>query len=168
MSKPVDKIEFWKQRIDTAVSEHYAVYVANEPLWNRINQVHEKIIKQLINDTDKVLDAGCAYGRSSIFFNKEQYTGIDFSPDFIEIAKKKYPDKDFRVMNLKNIYLPDQKFDWAFCISMKKMIVDNCGEEEWAKMEKELKRVAKKVLILEYGDELPNGGINGADKYEIL
>ena len=166
MSKPVDKIEFWKQRIDTAVSEHYSVYVANETLWAKINKVHERIIKSLIKDTDRVLDAGCAYGRSSVFFNN--YVGIDFSPDFIERAKKKFPDKTFMVGNLKELPFKDKEFDWAFCISIKKMIIDNCGEEEWLKMEKELKRVAHKVLILEYGDELPGGGINGADQYEVI
>lgn len=169
MSKPVDKIEFWKNRIDTAVSEHYAVYVANEPLWNRINQVHERIIKELIKDSDKVLDAGCAYGRSSIFFNKEQYTGIDFSPDFIEIAKKKYPENKFLVGNLKKLPFKAKEFDWAFCISMKRMIIDNCGDEEWDKMAKELKRVAKKVLILEYGEaEDSSDTEEKIGKYEIL
>lgn len=168
MSKPVDKIEFWADRIKTAVSEHYAVYVANEQLWARINQVHKGIIESLIKNTDKVLDAGCAYGRSSVFFNKDNYVGVDFSPDFIERAKIKYPDKKFIQANLKELPFKDGEFDWAFCISIKRMIVDNCGEEEWNIMEKELKRVAKKLLILEYGDEKPNGGLNGADVYEII
>lgn len=159
MSKPVDKLEFWANRIKTAVSEHYAVYVANEVLWGRINKAHEKIIKELITNEDKVLDAGCAYGRSSVFFNPENYTGVDFSPEFIANAKKKYPNNDFMVGNLKELPFADKIFDWAFCVSIKKMVIDNLGEEEWLLMQKELKRVAKRLLILEY--ETPN-------EYEIL
>lgn len=150
MQKPIDKLDFWKQRIDKAQKKHYSVYISNDSLWNNINLSHEKIIKELIKPNEKVLDAGCGYGRSSIFF--DNYLGIDFSPDFIELAKKEHPDKEFIVGNLKELPFKDKEFDWAFCISIKKMVEDNLGKDEWLKMEKELKRVAKKVLILEYED----------------
>lgn len=167
MSKAVDKIEFWKNRIDTAVSEHYAVYVANEVLWKKINESHEEIIRKTI--TGNVLDAGCAYGRSSVFFDDDKYMGVDFSPDFIEIAKKKYPNKKFLVEDLKALPFEGQSFDWAFCISIKRMIIDNLGDEVWAKMEKELKRVAKNVLILEYGTfESTQDTKETMSQYEIL
>lgn len=168
MSKPVDKIEFWKERIDTAVSEHYSVYVANEVLWNTINEAHEKIIKEVIGG-GTVLDAGCAYGRSSVFFDDSKYTGIDFSPDFIELAKKKYPNKTFIAGDLKELPFGDKSFDWAFCISIKRMIIDNLGDEVWSIMEKELKRVAKNVLILEYGTfESKEDTKETMSQYEIL
>ena len=150
MSKPIDTLDFWKQRIDTAVKPHYAVYVANEVLWKNILNAHVKTIQELIKPDDNVLDAGCAFGRLSEYF--EKYTGVDFSPDFIKQAKEKYPKKDFMVGNLKELPFLPEVFDWAICVSIKKMVVDNLGEEEWKQMEKELKRVAKKVLILEYED----------------
>jgi ubiquinone/menaquinone biosynthesis C-methylase UbiE len=157
MSKPVDKIGFWKHRIDTAQSEHYSVYVIHEQGWKRINDIHNEIFDGLIKKDDKVLDAGCGYGRWADKF--DNYVGVDFSPDFIERAKKKYPNKEFIVAKLEELPFKDKEFDWAFCVSIKKMIVDNMGEEAWQKMEDELKRVAKKVLILEYEDPRP---------YEIL
>lgn len=150
MSKPIDKLEFWKQRIDTAVKPHYSVYVIHEQGWNRINTAHKELIEQHIPKDAKVLDAGCAYGRSSVFFN--DYTGVDFSPDFIAKAKEQYPDKEFIVANLKELPFEDNTFDWAITISIKRMVIDNLGEEEWQKMEKEIKRVAKKLLVLEYED----------------
>jgi len=152
MGKPIDKLDFWKERIDTAVKPHYSVYVVHEEGWKKILNEHLLIIQNNIGAGSKVLDAGCGYGRMSEYF--PNYTGIDFSPDFIEKAKKNYPDKDFRVMNLKNIEFADNEFDWVICVSIKKMIIDNLGIDEWNKMEAELKRVAKKVLILEY--ETPN------------
>lgn len=150
MGKPIDDINFWKNRIDTAVKPHYAVYVAHEALWNRINLCHKELIEALIPKDAKVLDAGCAYGRSSVFFNN--YTGVDFSPDFIAKAKEQYPDKEFIQANLKELPFEDKSFDWAVCISIKTMVSANLGEGEWQQMEKELKRVARKILILEYED----------------
>ena len=152
-NKGVDDINFWKKRIETATSEHYSVYVIHEAGWSKINMVHRELLQENIPLESKVLDAGCGYGRWSTLF--KNYTGIDFSPDFIEMARKKYPNKTFVIGDLKQIPYDDNTFDWAFCVSIKKMIQDNLGDEEWLKMLSELKRVAKKVLILEYEDPRP-------------
>lgn len=166
--KQVDKIEFWKDRINTAVKEHYSVYVANDALWEHIFKTHQRIIQEVIPKDAYVLDAGCAYGRMCELFEPKNYEGVDFSPDFIEIAKKKYPNHSFEVQNIKKLPYEDKQFDWAICVSIKKMIIDNLGTKEWKLMEKELKRVAKKILILEYGSEISGEGIKGANKYEII
>lgn len=155
MRKAIDTREFWKDRIDTAAKEYYSVYVVHQGGWDHLNKVHSELLDKHIKG--KVLDAGCGYGRWSEKF--DDYVGVDFSPDFIAKAKEKYPDKDFRVGNLKDLAFEDKEFDWSFCVSIKRMVMDNLGEEEWDKMLKELKRVSKKVLILEYGDP---------DQYEIL
>jgi ubiquinone/menaquinone biosynthesis C-methylase UbiE len=126
------------------------VYVAHETLWNNINYCHRELLSELIPKNCKVLDAGCGYGRWANQFTN--YTGIDFSPDFIEKARKKYPKKTFIIGKLEQIPFDDGEFDWAFCVSIKKMVQDNLGEEKWQEMLAELKRVAKKVLILEYED----------------
>ena len=150
MSKPVDQIDFWKERIDTAAKDYFTVYVTSEGDWKRINEAHGEHFKMM---SGKILDAGCGYGRNSVFF--EDYTGVDFSPDFIEKAKKMFPGKNFIQANLKELPFKDKEFDWAFCVSIKAMIVNNLGEEEWVKMEKELLRVSKNVLLLEYENPLP-------------
>lgn len=157
MSKPIDEVDFWKARIDTAVKPHYSVYVIHEQGWKKIYNAHVATIRKLIPMDAKVLDAGCGYGRMSELFNN--YLGVDFSPDFIKLASEKYPNKDFMRANLKELPLKDKSFDWSICVSIKRMIQDNLGNEEWSKMEKELKRVSNKILILEYEDPFP---------YEIL
>lgn len=155
--KEINKLGFWKDRIDKAKKgvEHYSVYICQEAMWERINQVHKEILQK--ECSGKVLDAGCGYGRWSELF--DDYLGVDFSPDFIAEAKAKYPNKDFIVGNLKDLPFKDKTFDVAFCVSIKRMVQDNLGNEEWELMQKELKRVAKKVLILEY--ETP-------EPYEVL
>jgi ubiquinone/menaquinone biosynthesis C-methylase UbiE len=148
MSKPIDKKEFWKERIEKAKRgrEHYSVYITSDGDWDYLNKAHEQILKK--EGVGRVLDAGCGYGRWSVLF--KNYVGVDFSADFIEIAKSKYPDKEFRVADLKQLPFKDKEFDTAFCVSIKEMIVGNLGGAEWELMENELKRVAKQVLLLEY------------------
>lgn len=146
MSKPVNKEEFWKQRLDEAERLEDSVYVTVDGDWNNINRAHEEILKPYINK--KVLDAGCGYGRWSEFF--PNYTGVDFSPDFIGVAKQLYPDKEFIQAQIEELPFKDKEFDLAFCVSVKVMIEANLGGEAWQKMEKELRRVAKEVILLEY------------------
>lgn len=149
MPKPVENKAFWTKRIKEAAKEHFSVYITSENDWQHLNKVHADLLKMC---TGKVLDAGCGYGRSSELFGAEQYTGVDFSPDFIRIAQNKYPDKTFVEASLDKLPFADETFDWAFCVSIKRMIQDNCGDERWMTMQKEIRRVAKKLLILEYTD----------------
>lgn len=148
MSKPIDKLEFWKERIDTAQQEHFSVYVTTLPSWLKIAEIHKGIIDRIVGDC-KVLDAGCGYGRASEWFG-DGYVGVDFSPDFIAIAKNKYPNKKFDIANLDKLPYKDKEFDWGVLVSVKAMIISNQGEQVWSKMEKEVQRVCKKVLVLEY------------------
>ena len=159
---PVDKIEFWKQRISDANKrghKFWTVYVTKESDWAYINEEHGKILERETNEGDRVLDAGCGYGRWAELFDPATYVGIDFSPDLIQMAKEDFPDYNFQVGDLRKLKFKDKTFDVAFCVSIKEMIINNCGQEMWDEMEDELRRVAKKVLILEYTDP---------DIYDIL
>lgn len=149
MPKPVEQKSFWKQRIQEAAKEHFSVYITSEHDWQHLNEVHKNLLKMC---TGKVLDAGCGYGRSSELFEADRYTGVDFSPDFIAMARDKYPNKVFVQASLDKLPFEDGAFDWAFCVSIKRMIQDNCGDDRWQEMQTEIKRVAKKLLILEYTD----------------
>lgn len=154
MNKGVDKKSFWRQRLNLAKKNgylHYSVYLANPDLWKLICDTHEEIMKKEIKPEDRVLDIGCAFGRISPLF--ENYLGVDFSPDFIEEAKRLYPNKKFEIQDINNLPYEDKSFDVGIAISMKHMILGNLGREAWDVIEKELKRVCKKVLILEYGEK---------------
>lgn len=168
MSKPILDTNFWKERIrDVNASGdplHYAVYKVDEYRMECINAQHRKILGQHIQPHDRVLDAGCGYGRLLKLLPgswRGKYLGIDFSPDFIEIARAMNPERaeQFWRDDLRNIEsVFDCEFDWAVCISIRAMIVNNCGGDVWSDMLNELKRCAKRVLILEY-DEADPGDI---------
>lgn len=148
--KPIDTEEFWEKRIRTARKKQYSVYVCNDDLWEMILQEHLAILKKQIPETEKVLDAGCGYGRMAKYYNTDKYTGVDFSKKFIEIARLENPGYTFTRAKLEKLPFKDKQFDTAFCISIRDMIIGNMGNEAWYAMATELKRVAKRVLILEY------------------
>lgn len=170
MLKPIDKTSFWKDRLILAKKQgyiHYSVYLANPTLWKTICDTHAEIIRKEIKISDRVLDIGCGYGRMSPWF--ADYLGIDFSPDFIEEAKRLYPHKRFEVQNINKLPYITREFDVGIAISMKNMIISNLGNEAWKKVERELKRVCKKVLILEYGQgEDYKDTKETIGKYEII
>lgn len=148
MSKPVNKTDFWKDRLKNASVLHHSVYITSPKDWDFLNKEHTKILEPYKDK--KVLDAGCGYGRWADFFSN--YKGVDLSPDLIDKAKALYPNKDFMVGLLEDLPFKDKEFDMSFCVSIKHMIIANLGEEQWNKMFKELQRVSKEVLILEYTD----------------
>lgn len=166
----VNTKEFWKKRLEEAKKTnhlHYSVYIANETLWNRILNAHLGVIQKIIKPTDTILDAGCGYGRLAPIF--DQYLGIDFSPDFIKEAKKLFPGKKFEIQDLRKLPYKNKSFDIGLLVSVKHMIIGNLGLETWEIMEKELKRVCKKILVLEYGEmESKEDSDESIAKYEIL
>lgn len=149
MFNAVNKTEYWRERLKSAERlgrRYMSVYCTTEKDWDNICKAHKEICDKFVKG--KVLDVGCGYGRLSEWF--DDYTGIDFSEDFINKAKELYPDKKFEIKNAKNTGYKDKEFDWAICISIKGMIERELGSLEWAKIEYELKRIAKNILLLEY------------------
>lgn len=147
--------KFWKERLDTAKKNgqlHYSVYLCNPTKWQHIFEAHKKILKKEITTSGKVLDAGCGFGRMASLFNSNRYTGVDISPDLLVVAKRENPTKHFDLEDLKNLSYNDLEFDVAFCISIKQMIIGNLGLPEWQQIQRELRRVAHKIIILEYED----------------
>ena len=75
----------------------------------------EPIVKQI----ETVLDVGCAAGG---FYNitreinsKIRYTGVDISPELINISKHRFPGIDFITFNGELLpFLPDS-FDIVYC-----------------------------------------------------
>lgn len=151
MSKPIFDPKFWEGRLADAERvgvDHLAVF--NVPSMMDIDRTHSAILRKEIQPTDFVLDAGCGYGRTAYLFNPLNYTGVDFLQAFVDKAKKRTPSHLFLQADLRKLPFKDGQFDVAFCISMKQMVISNAGESVWEEMAKELKRVAKRVLILEY------------------
>jgi len=149
--------KYWKNRVEsfTGSKLYYTIYASSKEKFQRVTEDFKKIISKHIKG--KVLDIGCGYGRISPWI--KDYTGIDISPDLIEIAKREYPEKEFWVGDAKNLPFKDKEFDWAICAGFKGSMRELVSEEEWLKADKEIRRVAKQILVLQY---------RTSDEYEIL
>lgn len=155
---PVDTAAFWKRRIFTAVATgkelHTIIYDIDYENWRRIQNETAGLLKQHIRAGEKVLDAGCAYGTVLDCLQRPaDYWGIDISPDLIEIGKIRHPNAQIEVGDLCAMpQFPDKFFDFVVCRSVEDMIKDNLSDQRWEGMLKELRRVGKKILLLEYAD----------------
>lgn len=117
--------------------------------WKRRNKYYwedlEDFTNYLIPEHAFVLEVGCGTGDLLAKIRTQKRTGIDFSAKMIEIAKKKYPQIDFFVMDAENITL-DKKFDYI-------VISNTIGYlEDIQKVFNELKKVSHKntKLIITY------------------
>ena len=81
-------------------------------------KAQEVRFKQLVADIDfngkRILDVGCGFGDIIPFIQKRakvfKYTGVDVVPEFIKVANKKYPGREFVVRDYFNNPLAN-KFD---------------------------------------------------------
>lgn len=155
---PVDTSNFWKTRIYTAVAAgrelHTIIYDIDYESWRAIQNDTTGILKRYIRAGEKMLDAGCAYGPVYECFRRpDDYWGIDISPDLIEIGHIRHPGVRLEVGDLCHMpQFPDKFFDCVVCRSVEDMIKDNLSDQRWEGMLQELKRVGKKVLMMEYGN----------------
>ena len=98
------------------------------------------LIKKLSKGKEKVLDFGCGNGRFSEIFEKDQYIGVDISFKLIEMAQKKYPEKNFLVIDGLKLPFKDNSFDLVIAIAVFHHLP---SKKLRIKVLKEIKRVLK-------------------------
>ncbi len=86
----------------------------------------------------KVLEIGCGQGFNAYCLSKHNdVIGVDISKEDIAISKKRYPNVDFRLMNIENLQFEDKYFDEVYALDTLEH-VDNLD-----KVITEVKRVLK-------------------------
>lgn len=135
--------------------EHHAIFLCPEDRWLRIEAKHREILKRVVKPDTAILDAGCGWGRLLTLMPEHwrgRYLGVDVSPDFVLLANQRYPDRDFLCADiLKGI--GREGFDLAVMVSIRPMVKRHMGEAAWERMEREVRKCAKRLLYLEYSDE---------------
>jgi hypothetical protein len=89
---------------------------------------------------------------------KGEYVGLDLSPEMVEKAKRLHKGRrdSFFVSNLLDLrWLDGRRFEFAILKSFRPLVKREMGDEVWAAMEAQIRRVAKKLLFLEYSVEEP-------------
>ncbi len=80
----------------------------------------------------KVLDFGCGTGDFYRFLKRRgievQYTGVDINENFIDLARKKYPECTFKVMDLCEDSL-DEFYDYIFICGVFNLLVPGVADD---------------------------------------
>ena len=77
-----------------------------------------------------IMDIGCGTGTLVEYLKPREYLGVDLNPDFIKLARKKYPQYDFKVLNIVTQKFPDRKFKYLFIMN----VLHHLTDEQIAKM----------------------------------
>jgi SAM-dependent methyltransferase len=164
--------EYWRDRLERALRSgrnclHHSIYVCPVDRWFRLENKHRAILNRVIHPKASVIDCGCSYGRILGLLTPQwesKYLGVDLSPDFIELANRLYSNRpkdaqQFILGDLRDLHDQQYKeFDWAIISSVRLQVKREAGSEEWWKIEREIRRVAKRLLYLEY-DERDEGSV---------
>lgn len=168
MRRKVENEDFWDDRISVAKRKgliHYSIYEAPLQLWQAMEERHKRIILENVGISKSILDIACGYGRFARYFNQNSYVGVDFSKSFIQLAEESNPDYKFVQSRLECLPFDDYQFEWGFGVSIRAMIIREMGKESWLVMEKELRRVCKNLIFLEYSD---GNGNHLIEDYEVI
>lgn len=159
MTEPIFETGYWRRRLQKNPKDedlYKSVYICTADTWEEIGLRHKKVLAEKVGPQTTILDAGCGYGRLLTLLPEEwhgRYLGLDLSPDFVRLAKKIHRDFEFQQADLRNLnFLKDHSFDLGILISIRQMVISNVGIEAWEWIDRELRRVCKDILILEYGE----------------
>jgi SAM-dependent methyltransferase len=98
-----------------------------------------------------VLDYGCGTGDFYRFLKRRgidvRYTGWDMNPNFIELARKKYPECEFRTVILGEDDAPEAYFDYIFICGVFNYLVPGVQEDLRETMVQLFKRCNKGLAL---------------------
>lgn len=97
---------------ENKIKEYFDKVAAERDIWRHRSAYYHNDIKNvlgfLIPAESSVLEIGCATGDILASLKPSKGTGVDISGAMIDIAKKKFPDLDFREMDAENLNLSDR------------------------------------------------------------
>src|SRR3989338_8796798 len=86
----------------------------NPPVWQEIKDLLSEI-----RSGSSVLDIGCGTGRvRQVLPTNLDYTGLDNSPELLEVAQRRYPNNKFIQPDARQLPLPDKFFDAVLLIAV--------------------------------------------------
>lgn len=156
---PIDSELFWRNRLSDARLRgeiHRTIWDVDIQTWDAALESHRRLLFGLLAPTQRairLLDCGCGIGALvSLLPPWVEYTGVDVSPDLIEEAKARHPGRAgrFHRGNLRALPWSPGSFDVAICRGLEGAITANLGVEAWREMEREIVRVADRVVVLSY------------------
>ncbi len=158
--------QFWRDRLKSAIKQgeiHRAIFDCSQSDWDGIQEATKKIIHETIPHDARILDAGCGIGSLIECLgerDEEKYTGVDIFPDLLAIARIYYPKYLFVKDDIRDLVTTKNKtYDFVVARSIFGMFELYVGQRESDRIKRELIRVGRHLLILDYPEP---------DKYKII
>ncbi|SBT39457.1 class I SAM-dependent methyltransferase [Micromonospora auratinigra] len=86
---------------------------------NPMVELEEPVVRGFLADLPpgRALDAACGTGRHAAWLagRGHRVTGVDSSPEMLELARAKVPEADLRLGDLRTLPVPDGGFDLVVC-----------------------------------------------------
>ncbi|MFH1376318.1 MAG: class I SAM-dependent methyltransferase [Candidatus Woesearchaeota archaeon] len=127
------------KRLSNKLSEYPGIYTFLRKVIEANFKSQRKIIANELPKHGLVLDIPCGVGEFSVFFDKENYTGVDLSEAYVNYGKEKY-GKNMVVGDALNLDFGDEYFDSVLVSGF----FHHLSEEETGKVIDEVHRVLKK------------------------
>lgn len=149
--------EFWAERLKEVLVNraplHLTSYNTTFEDWRRIQQHSVAVIQKLVQPDEKLLDCGCGIGllfEALMARGCSNYVGVDYCAPMIEFTKRrKRPYRNqFVVGDLRKLPFADDSFDWAFCRGVEGSVRTLLSNDDWAAMQKEMLRVARRLIVV--------------------
>ncbi|MFA7254183.1 MAG: class I SAM-dependent methyltransferase [Patescibacteria group bacterium] len=111
-----------KDYAENLIAKTISDYNKIAPLWSTKRwKLPDDVLRleKYFKEGDRILDLGCGQGNLYEIARKHRvdYVGLDASAGQIEMARKRYPEAKYEVMNFGKIPYPDELFDRIFCLS---------------------------------------------------
>ena len=134
----------------------YAVWSESYDEGNALLAVEQPVVEHLLADVPpgRALDAACGTGRHAKHLaSRHDVTGVDASPEMLEIARASVPEAVFVEGSLTDLQLPDATFDVVVCA------LALCHVRDLAAAVGELARVARPGARIVLTDPHPAGAM---------
>ncbi len=110
----LDNIEITRQTYDKNAASHAEAHW-DASFWTE----EEEKFESYLSGGAKILDVGCGSGRDTTHFMERGYdvVGIDFSSGQIAEARKRVPNGNFLIMDMRDLKFDPESFDGLWCCS---------------------------------------------------
>lgn len=139
-----DKMDITVENYDSIVKE-YTEYYESKGTKELQFQREIDFITSNIKEGSNILDVGTAIGTYPKFLTEQcnkkfNVIGIDASKNMIEVAKKKAPEAEFHIMDVRNLNFKENTFDSIICFALVHHIDDKTCIELLDKFDNILKK----------------------------
>jgi SAM-dependent methyltransferase len=97
------------------IRNFYSLTASSRSRWKRMNRFYhrslENYISAIVPEGKRVLEVGCGDGDLLASTRPSAGVGIDFAPEYIELAKARHPELEFRVDDAEDLKLKGE-FDY--------------------------------------------------------